>query len=377
MKKTQVALAALALVASTATLANGVKISGNLEAGVANTTSLKGGAFDGTGPTGTDSIGTYFSGGGAFSAGNNITFSGSEDLGNGLKADFNLTKGLSLSNGSDANGGTATGFTQQANIGLSGDFGTVRAGQQLSPFIASYAGTGTSGNGHFFVNRLLSIGGSSAFLVNGGTAAPGAGSGGFFVPNAISYSTPSIGGFTISALTTTKTGDFGGGLLADPVSTTSYQAYSVTGAIGAINASAAHHRRSEIYSATSVSANTALSSDLTLYANWMSTKYGSSVATMGGVTVGSYSLGLGYAMSDALNISLQYASNDISGGNQSLTGLSAKYNLSKRTFTYASWTSASNGASSNYDNRVGNTNALYAGNLDSNRTIAVGVGHSF
>jgi predicted porin len=380
MKKTQVALAALALVASTAALADGVKISGTLDAAVANTTTNQTSAIDGTGQTGTNSVGSYFSGAGGYVAGNNITISGDEDLGGGMKADFNLTKGFNLGNGADTNGGTATGFTQQANIGLSGGFGTLRAGLQLSPFIASYAGTGTSGNGHFFVNRLLSIGGGAAeFTRNGATAAPGNGSGGFFVPNSISYTSPSLSGFTIAALSTAKAS--GDGVLVDPLNTNSYQAYSLTGAIGSINTSVAYHQRTTVYSATSFSANAAVAPGLTAYANFMSVKYNAAVATMGDVKVGSYSLGLAYDATDALNVSLQYASNDIAGGKQSLTGFGAKYALSKRTFTYASLTSATNGASSSFDNRIGGTNALYnaagGGALDSNRTIAVGVAHSF
>ena len=88
MRKTQVALAALALVASSAALANGVSIYGNVDAGILST----GGK-------------TAFYGGG-----NNATtlmgFRGSEDLGGGLKAGFNLEAGLDLSKGqSGANGG--------------------------------------------------------------------------------------------------------------------------------------------------------------------------------------------------------------------------------------------------------------------------------
>jgi len=276
MKKTQVALAALALVASTAALADGVKISGTLDVGIANTNLNKGQAAGGAGASGTDSIGTYFSGAGGYVAGNQITISGSEDLGGGLKVDFNLQKGLTLGTGADANGGTGSGFTNQANLGLSGDFGTLRGGMQLSPFIASYAGTGTSGNGHFFVNRLLSIGGGSTeYTHNAGTGAPGSTSGGFWIPNSISYATPSIGGFTITALTTTKTGD--GGLITDPLQTNSYQAYSITGAIGPINTSLAYHQRSNTFSGSSISANTALGAGLTGYANYMSVKYNDAV----------------------------------------------------------------------------------------------------
>jgi len=376
MKKTQVALAALALVASTAALADGVRISGTLDAGIAHTTTLQTSAVDGSGQSGTRSVGTYFSGAGGWVAGNNMTFSGDEDLGGGMKADFNLTKGINLGQGNDSNGGTGSGFTQAANIGLSGGFGSLRAGLQFSPFIASYAGTGTSGNGHFFVNRLLSIGGGTAeYTHNAGTAAPGNTSGGFWIPNSISYTSPALSGFTLVGLTTTKAS--GDGKLVDPLNTNSYSAYTLTGAIGPINTSIAYHQRTKVFSASSVSANMPVAAGLTAYANYMSAKYDASLTTMGGEKIGSYSVGLAYDLSDALNVSLQYAANDVTGGNQHLTGLGAKYTLSKRTFAYGSWTNASNGASSSFDNRIGGTNALYGGNLDSNRTIAVGVAHSF
>jgi GBP family porin len=72
MKKTQVALAALALVASTAALADGVKVYGTADVSLVNTTN-----------------GTFFAGAGN-NAGSIFGFTGSEDLGSGLKAAFTL-----------------------------------------------------------------------------------------------------------------------------------------------------------------------------------------------------------------------------------------------------------------------------------------------
>jgi len=393
MKKTQVALAALALVASTAALANGVTVYGNLDAGIANTSVKQTATVAGQGPSGTAAVGSYFSGAGAFTAGNYLGFRGSEDLGNGLKANFNLEAGLDTGNGFAANGGTGTNydastgaggsvlFTRQANVGLGGDFGSLTAGLQLSPFIASVAGTGTLGNGHFFVNRLLSIGGSAAFAGNAGTAAPGSGSGGFFVPNSVSYSTPSMMGWTASAMTSTKTGTTGGGALGNPLDTNSYQAYSLTGTIGALNTSLAYHSRSDTYTASAISANTKLG-DVTFAGSYMSAKYDAAAAAVGamaGVRVGSWNIGAGYPFTEAFSGTLQYAQNDILGGKQALTGVGLQYTLSKRTFLYGSYTQATNGASSSYDQRVNITNAVYAGTTaaESNHTIAVGVAHSF
>jgi predicted porin len=125
MKKTQVALAALALVASTAALADGVTVYGRVDASVAKQTGSNT-SFDGSGNWDTSVFGIR----------------GSEDLGNGLKASFNLETGVNIGNGASANNGTTTEvgagtvnnlFARLANINLSGDFGTVSAGTQLSP----------------------------------------------------------------------------------------------------------------------------------------------------------------------------------------------------------------------------------------------------
>jgi predicted porin len=372
MRNTKIALAVLALVASTAAMAEGVTISGVIDAGIANTTS--------TDAAGTTKVGTYFSGAGGFVAGNNINFSGSEELEGGMKASFTLGAGFDAGNGSSGNGGSSAMFTQQANVGLAGDFGSVKLGMQLSPFIASVAGTGMLGNGHFFVNRLLSIGGGSdGNLTNAGSAGPGATSGGFFIPNAVSYSTPAIGGFTATALTTTKSGSEGS-VSQTPANTNAYNAFSLTGAMGDVGVSATYHKRADVYSAWATSANYKMG-QLTIAGNYMSSAYDvGGIADNAGVTVKSWGLGAGYDVSDKATVGIQYAKNDITGGNQALTGVHAKYSLSKRTSAYVSYTNATNGAASAYEGRAYASNVLGAGGANpatSNRTMVVGVAHSF
>jgi len=132
MKKTQVALAALALVASTASLAN-VTVYGAVDAAVVNANNGNGTFFDGTG---------------AWTAPTHLGFKGSEDLGNGMKATFQLETGVSLNNGAAVSGGSASPssstrtfgglFTRVSTIGLSGDFGSLTLGQQLSPYIVTH-----------------------------------------------------------------------------------------------------------------------------------------------------------------------------------------------------------------------------------------------
>ncbi|CAN5898225.1 porin [soil metagenome] len=84
-------------------------------------------------------------------SGSRLGFKGTEDLGNGLKANFVLEMGLSADTGASDQGGLA--FGRQAYVGLSGDFGVVNFGRQKSlTYVASESidpfGVGLAGNMH-------------------------------------------------------------------------------------------------------------------------------------------------------------------------------------------------------------------------------------
>ena len=66
---------------------------------------------------------------------------GSEDLGGGLKAVFQIESGLNITTGELAQGGR--GFGRQSYVGLAGGFGAIRLGRQYSPMdeIAGVIGT--------------------------------------------------------------------------------------------------------------------------------------------------------------------------------------------------------------------------------------------
>ena len=108
MKKTQVALAALALVASTATLAN-VTVYGAVDAAAAHASGK----------------GTYFDGTGAWTAPSHLGFKGSEDLGNGMKATFQLETGVSLNNGAAVSGGSASPSSSNGRFKVSAKYTAV------------------------------------------------------------------------------------------------------------------------------------------------------------------------------------------------------------------------------------------------------------
>src|ERR1700761_3088008 len=65
---------------------------------------------------------------------------GTEDLGAGLSAIFDLESGISMVNGRFGNS-NGNFFGRQAWIGLTGGFGTLQAGLQYSPFALSLIST--------------------------------------------------------------------------------------------------------------------------------------------------------------------------------------------------------------------------------------------
>ena len=130
MKKSLVALAALAVVGA-ASAQSSVTLYGVVDAGVARVTGTK---FAMTGSAlmnnGTSRFG----------------FKGSEDLGGGMKALFNMEGGFSPEDGA---GGFSGGqlFSRAANLSLAGNFGEFRMGRSLTPSfygVAAWELTGTA-----------------------------------------------------------------------------------------------------------------------------------------------------------------------------------------------------------------------------------------
>ncbi|MFM0341485.1 porin [Paraburkholderia fungorum] len=110
---------------------------------------------------------------------------GTEDLGGGLKVNFNLESGIDIANGGfeDSNGNF---FGRQAWVALDSKFGTFTAGLQFSPFFIAMVESDPRGFTQFgsgLVNLIGSVGGTSVFT-----------------SNAVSYTSPNIAGFVGKAL---------------------------------------------------------------------------------------------------------------------------------------------------------------------------------
>ena len=331
MKKTQVALAALALVASTAVLADGVTVYGNLEAAYVkgNNTST---AFAGDGEWGASAFG----------------LKGSEDLGGGLTASFNLEGGLNTNSGAaNVQGGTTGLFNRAAWVAVGGEAGTLKLGHQFSPFIGSFVSTLALAGNNFLVPVLANAGA----LDNGGTGATA--TGGFFIPNAASYAF-SFGGVSGQVLHSVKNG----------VDTQQVTAGNLSGAIGAVSLTAGMSERTDAYR-NYVIGGTMPIGDLKLAANYIDhTDKG-----VGGGNSSTITVGASYALTGATSVGLNYSktSNKDSDVDPSLTNLSLMHALSKRTSAYAYYAHGTNGSGVSY---AGSTTGATS-------AIGVGVAHSF
>jgi len=116
-------------------------------------------------------------------------FRGSEDLGNGLKAIFNLEAGTSI----DTGAGDSALFGRRAVVGLEGAFGTVTLGREYSPIASVAAATDAFGQG-FYGSNLSAFGANfpnaSATTTNRLTRRLG---------NSINYKSASFGGLKVLA----------------------------------------------------------------------------------------------------------------------------------------------------------------------------------
>lgn len=361
MKKTQLALAAVALVASTAAMAADVTLSGQVDIGVFNTDRASNGAG-----------GTFMEQGGLLDH-SSITLNAKEDLNNGLKAFAVLESGFNANGGID-NGGTQGNqnalFNRQSFIGLSSDsLGTVGLGKQLSPFILSQALT-NFGVGSFWVPRLA-VGNSAGGFAGGGN---GVNAVGFFIPNSVSYTSPTIAGFTFRGLTASGNGTQFNAITqndpANPATATSssnrYDSVSLDGNVGSAFVSAAWQERKDAYSSWTIGGVMPVVEGLSLMANYMSDK-----SKVNNTTVKSWAAGAKYTLVAGTDAILQYAQNDGNGNaEKTLVNLTLTHALSKRTTAYATAARGKNTGSA-----IGNFGNTFTG--INNNTYGVGVAHSF
>ncbi len=170
MKKTLLAAALLAGFAGAAHAQSSVTLYGIVDVGIG------GDSNGGNGITGGDGDSQYGMLSGVQS-GSRWGLRGSEDLGNGLRANFQLESGFDVTNGRSLQGSRL--FGRQAWAGLSGAWGEVRAGRQVTVAADYFAFTDPFGTG------FGAAGAQNTFSSNATNR----------VDNTIAYFSPSFSGF--------------------------------------------------------------------------------------------------------------------------------------------------------------------------------------
>ncbi len=371
MKKTLVALAALAAV-GTSFAQSSVTISGILDASVTSFT--KG---DGTndGIAYTDSQ----------IASSQVTISGSEDLGGGMRAIFLTQTDIQTNNGGLNQNGL---FRRGAYVGLTGGFGEVTLGLRGNLLIANNAAIVPVGGNTFTTNISSAIGYAD-----------------FYTKNAITYVSPRLFGGLVLA------GQLGmGNTLAQDDMSGSITSWSAVYTNGGLRLNAAGQNRLEGASTSSANAsNTAASGNKTTTQAGVRYKVGALEGGIGYITNSMAGGAIGASGAPAatpggvmqertarvagvsyqLNPATILAANFANAEGSNLTNLQARYSLSKRTSLYGIYGIASNAANTvnpvNFSATATNTGNAPAANVNNliataDRTqtaISFGMMHSF
>lgn len=375
MKKTLIAFAVLGAFAANASAQSSVSIYGIIDAGVVYTTNqTKTGGSKAALESSQLSVSRW-------------GFKGTEDLGGGLKANFNLEGTLANDTGaagagigalpapvggfSQSGSGTSL-FDRNATVGLSGNFGSVNFGRQnmvgadsiglADPLSLAHAGT----NPNVVYSAMNSGGLFGGFGTNGGGSA-------LRQSNSVKYLTPMVSGFGGAAM-------YGFGEQAGNTSGNSYagmSAYFTDGSSGVAFAYA------KLKDATGNSTLTLMGGGgkLKLDAAVLKLTYGQTDVD-GGVfnnrKIAVIGAGVDYSLTPMTTLTAAYYNTKLSGmgsGKADQYIAMGKYALSKRTTAYASLTYAKAGSTGALDLAM-SAGLIGAGNSSATRT-AVGVNHTF
>lgn len=345
MKKSLIALAVLA-VSGAASAQSTVSIYGLIDSYFGQT--------KGTGPGQTGVSQTVINSGGLQTS--RFGLKGSEDLGGGMKVNFQLENGFNVDTGQTPNNGTTNSsiFSRQSWVGVSGGFGEVKIGKMWTPF-DEVKGSGAAG---FDANIFAPA--TNVWASNGYNDRPG---------NSIYYMTPSFGGFTAAALysfsenkTTTQ-------------SAGKTTAFNVAYSNGPIGAALSYQNEKANGNATAVK-YTQLNGSYDFGVVKLLGAYGRVKNGTGPINTAvsvdkttEYQIGLDVPVTGALTLSGGYArSKDTlpaAGGDVKRNGygLAALYALSKRTNLYAGYQQAKQTQAAVGDIKI--------------KTLAAGIRHTF
>lgn len=252
-------------------------------------------------------------------------FTGTEDLGGGMKASFNLQGSLNVAKGQ---GGTTAAignglFDRYSSVTLSGSAGSLELGRQIDLlFMQSFVnGVMPTHANSLAVNGLLAYGGDSS--ANATVA-------GSRISNAATYRTPVYNGLKASVML--GKGEAAGTSDADQLvaSVVNYDAGSLSLSAGIEtqkNATGVKAYEKTLVGAKYTIGNTTLAGQVHSYKNKIDPSLNDTDA---------FEIGVAQKLSSNFTVALNHENYDAQGTYKSpkVTSIKAKYDLSKRTYLY-------------------------------------------
>ncbi len=357
MKKTLLAVAVAAALPAAAFAQTNVTLYGIADAGV--------GWVDTDGPG--DSATMVVNSG--YQSTSRFGIRGTEDLGSGLKATFNLEAGLDVDTGTSDSDTGATFFGRRAVVGLAGGFGEVRLGRDYTPAFSAMGSTDVMGYG-LYGNWLTFTAGAGGITTR--------------ASNGIHY-TGSFSGITVRAM-------YAEGELLDTATTDSSggDAYGISAAYAAGPLKLQGYFQEVNNALGDAVQQMGVGAGYSFGAFRVTLAYGMADADTGAVVRGGVNaqdevqaIGLGVGMKlgtgELLAQAIQIEGDLVAGGKAKGTsfGLAYVHPLSKRTNLYATLGMMNNNSNSNYA-VLASDNAAAAGGLNADpKGVAIGVRHLF
>jgi predicted porin len=300
---------------------------------------------------------------------------GSEDLGGGLKAIFNIESGITNDTALPA-----LDFRRRSVVGLEGGFGSIVLGRDYDPLFRVLLASDTLGLGHY--GNVHTIFGATGNFGAGGAAY------GVRIDNGIHYVSPSLGGFVIR-------GAYG---FAENQAGTVGVA-GVNKNAGRAMSFAGEYAAGPLYVGVGYRANTISGTGtLTTIPGGLTNKY---LAVGARYNFGAFAINGGYGRNDLAGgtandvksiwvgadaqvgpgrLHAQFGRMDPTGnGKATSVGVTYNYPLSKRTNAYATLgqVSNSNATTTNYSLGYSNGSVATGGAGKDPRGVAFGIGHNF